>query len=53
MGEWKKKEKTKKSITDCVMLGFRFVVNLKFKLNMQRANDYTSIIKKLGNVDRA
>jgi hypothetical protein len=50
MGEWKKKERR---ITDCVVLGFRFVVNLKFKLNMQRINDYTSIIKKLGNVHRA
>jgi hypothetical protein len=29
----------------------RFVVNLKF--NMQRVNDYASIIKKLGNVLRA
>jgi hypothetical protein len=51
MGEWKKKER--KKITDCVVLGFRFVVNLKFKLDMQRINAYTSIIKKLGNVHRA
>jgi hypothetical protein len=39
--EWQKKEKGKrKKITDCVVFGYKFVVNLKFKLNVQTVNDY-------------
>jgi hypothetical protein len=44
----KRKKNWKKKITDCVVFGFRFVVNLKFKLNMQRVNEM-----KLGNMHRA